>query len=52
MNIPKPSFWKVILAILLVPGLYYLIFRLSYRLGASTNLTDEYPWGWASNSFP
>lgn len=41
----KFSFWKVVLLVILIPGLYSLLYRFTHGLGASTNLTDEYPWG-------
>lgn len=39
------TFWKSILLIILIPGLYSLIYRLTHGLGQSTNLTDDFPWG-------
>lgn len=45
MKTPKITFWKTILVIILIPGLYSLIYRLTHGLGLSTNLTDEFPWG-------
>ncbi|MGB2628274.1 MAG: Ni/Fe-hydrogenase cytochrome b subunit [Candidatus Acidiferrum sp.] len=45
MKIPKLSFWKSILVIILIPGLYSLVYRLTHGLGQSTNLTDDFPWG-------
>ncbi len=45
MKLPKLTFWKSILVIILIPGLYSLIYRLTHGLGQSTNLTDEFPWG-------
>src|ERR1700690_2846565 len=41
----KITFWKVVLLAILIPGLYSFIFRFTHGLGASTNLSDEYPWG-------
>ena len=41
----KSTFWKSILLIILIPGLYSLIYRLTHGLGQSTNLTDDFPWG-------
>ncbi len=41
----KLHFWNVVLVVLLVPGAYSLIYRLTHGLGYSTNLTDEFPWG-------
>ena len=45
MKTPKITFWKSVLLIILIPGLYSLIYRLTHGLGQSTNLTDDFPWG-------
>ncbi len=45
MKIPKITFWKAVLVLILIPGLYSLIYRLTHGLGQSTNLNDEFPWG-------
>jgi c(7)-type cytochrome triheme protein len=37
--------WKVIFAVIMAAGLYSMIVRFSQGLGASTNLSDEFPWG-------
>jgi Ni/Fe-hydrogenase subunit HybB-like protein len=41
----KVSLWRVILAILLVVGAYATFIRFFKGLGASTNLSDTFPWG-------
>ena len=41
----KITFWRVVLAIVLIAGAYATIFRFFRGLGASTNLTDAFPWG-------
>ena len=41
----KVTFWRVILAILLVGGAYATFIRFFKGLGASTNLSDAFPWG-------
>ncbi len=41
----KLTFWKTILIVILIPGVYSLIYRLTHGLGQSTNLTDDFPWG-------
>jgi len=41
----KITFWRVVLAILLVAGAYATLLRLFKGLGASTNLSDAFPWG-------
>ena len=45
MDKPRFSFWKVILAGVLAAGAYALVLRFFRGLGASTNLTDAFPWG-------
>ncbi len=45
MKMPKFTFWKTVLVIILIPGLYSLVYRLTHGLGQSTNLTDDFPWG-------
>lgn len=39
------TFWKGCLVIILMAGLYSVGLRLFSGLGASTNLSDEFPWG-------
>jgi Ni/Fe-hydrogenase subunit HybB-like protein len=39
------GFWQVVLWIVLLAGAYALILRFTRGLGASTNLSDEFPWG-------
>ncbi len=41
----KLTFWKVVLGISLALGAYALYVRLFEGLGASTNLSDQFPWG-------
>jgi len=45
MGKSRVGFWTVILWIVLLAGGYSLIFRFARGLGASTNLSDEFPWG-------
>ncbi len=45
MRLPKLTFWKVVLVILLALGLYATVLRFWGGLGASTNLSDQFPWG-------
>jgi Ni/Fe-hydrogenase subunit HybB-like protein len=52
MKIPKITFWKTVLVLILVPGLYSLIYRLTHGLGQTANLNDEFPWGlWVGFKF-
>jgi Ni/Fe-hydrogenase subunit HybB-like protein len=41
----KVTFWRVVLAVLLVVGAYATYVRFFHGLGASTNLSDAFPWG-------
>ena len=41
----KLTFWKTILGALLLTGIYVTILRFIRGLGASTNLSDAFPWG-------
>lgn len=41
----KITFWKVVLGLIWLAGLVALIVRFTQGLGASTNLSDKYPWG-------
>jgi Ni/Fe-hydrogenase subunit HybB-like protein len=45
MEIPRLSFWKVVLGLVLLTGFYATILRFTRGLGASTNLSDAFPWG-------
>lgn len=44
-SILKFTFWKVFAVIIIVAGLYSTIIRFTQGLGASTNLSDAFPWG-------
>jgi Ni/Fe-hydrogenase subunit HybB-like protein len=39
------TFWKVAAAIIIAAGLYVTYVRFTQGLGATTNLSDEFPWG-------
>ncbi len=41
----KITFWRVVLMIALFLGAYATVLRFARGLGASTNLTDAFPWG-------
>jgi len=41
----KISFWKVIFLFLMAAGFYATIVRYTQGLGASTHLSDQFPWG-------
>jgi Ni/Fe-hydrogenase subunit HybB-like protein len=44
-KLPKLTFWRVLFAIIMVAGLYSTYLRFFRGLGASTNLSDQFPWG-------
>jgi Ni/Fe-hydrogenase subunit HybB-like protein len=39
------TFWKAVAGIILAAGAYATYVRFVHGLGASTNLSDEFPWG-------
>ncbi|MDY0081509.1 MAG: Ni/Fe-hydrogenase cytochrome b subunit, partial [Ignavibacteriaceae bacterium] len=39
------TFWKIIGAIIVGFGLYSTYHRVTLGLGATTNLSDNFPWG-------
>ena len=41
----KVTFWRVVLAVVLVVAAYATYIRFFKGLGASTNLSDAFPWG-------
>lgn len=41
----KITFWKVVLLLIWLAGLIAAIVRFTQGLGASTNLSDKFPWG-------
>ena len=44
-NFLKFTFWKVVGVIIIVAGLTSMYIRFTKGLGASTNLSDAFPWG-------
>ena len=44
-ELPKLTFWRALFVVTILLGLYAAIVRLALGLGASTNLSDEFPWG-------
>jgi Ni/Fe-hydrogenase subunit HybB-like protein len=44
-DIFKPSFWKVVAVVIISAGLYTTYLRFTQGLAATTNLSDEFPWG-------
>jgi Ni/Fe-hydrogenase subunit HybB-like protein len=41
----KLTFWKVVFIVIMALGLYSTIIRYSRGLGAVSNMTDQFPWG-------
>lgn len=41
----KITFWRAVLVLLLIAGAYATVLRFVRGLGASTNLSDAFPWG-------
>ncbi len=41
----KFTLWKVIFVVIMALGAYATVLRFVYGLGASTNLSDQFPWG-------
>jgi Ni/Fe-hydrogenase subunit HybB-like protein len=46
-EIPKIrfTFWKAVFLVIMVAGIYCTYIRFFHGLGASTNLSDQFPWG-------
>ena len=43
------TFWKLVFLFLMAAGLYATFIRFTQGLGASTHLSDQFPWGiWIS----
>ena len=42
---PKLTFWKVVFLAILAVGMYATLVRFTQGLGASTHLSDKFPWG-------
>ena len=47
MTVPRIrfTFWKAVFVVIMVAGIYCTFIRFFRGLGASTNLTDQFPWG-------
>jgi Ni/Fe-hydrogenase subunit HybB-like protein len=44
-RLPKLTFWRVVLVIILGAGFYATLLRFTRGLGAATALSDRFPWG-------
>ena len=45
IRLPRLTFWRGVLLVLLAAGTYSAFIRFFKGLGASTNLSDQFPWG-------
>lgn len=45
LKLPRITFWRVLFVVLMALGAYATFVRFTQGLGASTNLSDEFPWG-------
>src|SRR5271166_6587538 len=45
LGFPRISFWRTIVALIFVAGLYSMYARFALGFQAATNLTDPQPWG-------
>lgn len=45
ITIPKITFWRVVAVLIVIAGLYSTYLRFTGGLSASTNLSDDFPWG-------
>jgi Ni/Fe-hydrogenase subunit HybB-like protein len=44
-KLPKLTFWRVVLTLVLAAGFYSTLLRFTKGLGAATALSDRFPWG-------
>ena len=42
---PKLTFWKFVFLFIMAAGFYATVLRFTRGLGATTNLSDKFPWG-------
>jgi Ni/Fe-hydrogenase subunit HybB-like protein len=45
MRLPKITFWRTVLVVILAAGFYSTLLRFTQGLGAATALSDHFPWG-------
>ncbi|HEV8120371.1 MAG TPA: NrfD/PsrC family molybdoenzyme membrane anchor subunit, partial [Candidatus Polarisedimenticolia bacterium] len=45
IRLPRLTFWRAVLLLLLAAGGYATFIRFFHGLGATTNLSDQFPWG-------
>jgi Ni/Fe-hydrogenase subunit HybB-like protein len=44
-KLPKFTFWRAVLLVILAAGFYSTLLRFTRGLGAATHLSDRFPWG-------
>jgi Ni/Fe-hydrogenase subunit HybB-like protein len=44
-KLPKLTFWRAVLLVILAAGFYSTVLRFTKGLGAATHLSDHFPWG-------
>jgi Ni/Fe-hydrogenase subunit HybB-like protein len=44
-KLPKLTFWRAVLLVILAAGFYSTVLRFTKGLGAATALSDQFPWG-------
>jgi Ni/Fe-hydrogenase subunit HybB-like protein len=44
-KLPKLTFWRAVLLVILSAGFYSTLLRFTKGLGAATHLSDRFPWG-------
>jgi len=44
-RLPKLTFWRAVLLVILAAGFYSTLLRFTKGLGAATHLSDRFPWG-------
>jgi len=44
-RLPKLTFWRAVLVVILATGFYSTLLRFAKGLGAATALSDKFPWG-------
>ena len=45
MKLPNLTFWRIVFVAIVIAGLAGIWVRVTRGLGASTNLTNDFPWG-------
>ena len=45
IRLPKLTFWRGVLVVILILGLYSTFRRFVFGLGDATNMSDTFPWG-------